>query len=68
MMSASWVSVKIMVPSECRPTEFLPTARPPELRFPKHVFVFTIQKICVPFIYMQCKSNILVQKHIFLAC
>ena len=29
MMSANWVSVKIMVPSECRPTEFLPTARPP---------------------------------------
>ena len=28
MMSANWVSVKIMVPSECRPTEFLPTARP----------------------------------------
>ena len=29
MMSANWVSVKIMVPSECRPTGFLPTARPP---------------------------------------
>ena len=29
IMSANWVSVKIMVPSECRPTEFLPTARPP---------------------------------------
>ena len=24
MMSANWVSVKIMVPSECRPTGFLP--------------------------------------------
>ena len=31
MMSANWVSVKIMVPSECRPTGFLPTARPPTL-------------------------------------
>ena len=30
MMSANWVSVKIMVPSECRPTGFLPTARPPD--------------------------------------
>ena len=29
MMSANWVSVKIMVPSECRPTGFLPTAQPP---------------------------------------
>ena len=29
MMSANWVSVKIMVPSECCPTGFLPTARPP---------------------------------------
>ena len=29
MMSANWVSVKIMVPIECRPTGFLPTARPP---------------------------------------
>ena len=29
MMSANWVSVNIMVPSECRPTAFLPTARPP---------------------------------------
>ena len=29
MMSANWVSVKIMVSSECRPTGFLPTARPP---------------------------------------
>ena len=32
MMSAKWVSVKIMVPSECRPTGFLPTARPPSDR------------------------------------
>ena len=32
MMSANWVSVKIMVPSECRPTGFLPTARPPSNR------------------------------------
>ena len=32
MMSANWVSVKIMVPSECRPTGFLPTARPPPKR------------------------------------
>ena len=29
MLSANWVSVKIMMPSECRPTGFLPTARPP---------------------------------------
>ena len=28
VMSANWASVKIMVPSECRPTGFLPTARP----------------------------------------
>ena len=31
MLSANWVSVKIMMPSECRPTGFLPTARPPLL-------------------------------------
>ena len=35
MMSANWVSVKIMVPSECRPTGFLPTARPPYIDYYK---------------------------------
>ena len=31
MMSANWVSVQIMEPSEYRPTGFLPTARPPAI-------------------------------------